>query len=127
MLEQNYSTEIELDGEKYNLVFSTAAAWEISDRFGGLDKIGEALSNPNDLGAAFRDVVWLITLLVNQGIKIDNYRNGTKRMLFTMEEVGLFTTLADIGTFQVAIRNAIAKGTVRSVKSEEDPKNLPAG
>ncbi len=120
------STAIEIGGKKYELLLTTKATKEISDRFGGLEKIGEALKDAKDVTEALSIVIWLIVLLANQTILRNNLLTGSKDPLITENEVELLTSPADLNSYDKAIMECLVKGTKRSVESEEEPKN-PGG
>ena len=111
------STTIQINGEEYRLVMTTAATREIIARFGGLENIGKALENEGAGGIG--ELAWLVALLANQGIKQDNFLNNTKKKELTPEIVELFTSPADLADMQSAIVEALTKGARRDVRSEE--------
>ena len=61
---------------------------------------------------ALDEIVWLITLLANQSVLIDNRLKGEKRKLLTEEDVELLTPL-ELATYKDAIMEAMFKGTKR--------------
>lgn len=126
MLENNYSTQIELRGQKYNLVFSTSAAADAADHFGGLAKIGEALTG-GDQGQTFRESIWLLTAMINAGIEIDNFEKGENRRKLTESYVGAVVSPVDFAEYEAAVVSAFRAGMSRNVESEEDIKNRAAG
>lgn len=112
--------KITLGGEEYPLLLSTRAVKEISERFGGLEKLGESMTEKKNNAEALDDAVWLITLLVNQPILIYNRAHpGEEKQLLTVEDVELMTTPADLGAANEAIKIALARGTSRSIISEQ--------
>ena len=90
------SAVIELGGQKYELVLTTLATKSIARRYGGLDKLGEKLTNYENFEDALDEIVWLITLLANQSVLIHNLWNEDKKPLLTEETVELLTTPYDI-------------------------------
>lgn len=126
MLEKNYSTQIELRGQKYNLVFSTNAAADAADHFGGLAQIGEVLTKGGE-GATYRESIWLLTAMINAGIEIDNFEKGENRRTLTERYVGAVVSPADFAEYEAAMVQAFRAGMSRNVESEEDIKNRAAG
>ncbi len=112
---------IEIGNKQYELVLTTEATKEIAKRYGNLSKLGEKLEGRN-FEDSLDDIIWLVTLLVNQGIKRNNFYEGTKTPLLTEEAVGLLTSPSDIIDFTQEIQEALVNGTKRVVLSEE-PKN----
>ena len=68
-------------------------------------------------------VIWLITLLCNQGIQIHNLKCGDKKPLLTEETVELLTSPGELAEYKDAITEAMLKGTKRNVESEDNSKN----
>lgn len=111
---------INIGGESYTLTLTTRATKEIARRYGGLENLGEKLLKAENFELALDEVVWLITLLANQGILIHNLKNkeNTKELL-TEEEVELLTSPLELASYKEAITEAMFKGTKRNILSEE--------
>ena len=122
------SALITLGGQEYELVLSTLATKQIARRYGGLENLGEKLSNTEHFEDALDEIVYLITLLANQSVMIHNlWHPDDKRELLTEEAVELLSTPYDLAEYKNAIVAALYKGTKRYVQSEEsDAKNAPA-
>ena len=122
---------INLCGSQYELILTTKATKEINRRYGGLGKLGDKLSKSENFEETIDELVWLITLLVNQSILIHNAKNKFSpeniKPLFTEEDIELLTSPADFVEYKGAITEALQKGTVRHIKSEENPKNVTVG
>jgi hypothetical protein len=76
-----------------------------------------------------RQIVWLITLLVNQSVLVHNLQNPDDKMEQLSEEaVELLTSPFELAEYKNAIMNAMFKGAKRNVVSEEDSsKNAEVG
>ena len=122
------SANITLGGQEYELVLSTLATKQIARRYGGLENLGEKLSNTEHFEDALDEIVYLITLLANQSVMIHNlWHPDEKRELLTEEAVELLSTPYDLAEYKNAIVAALYKGTKRYVQSEEpDEKNTQA-
>lgn len=129
MLDQDRCAEITLGGQTYHMVLTTLATKEISKRYGGLEQLGNKLLSTENFELALDEVVFLITLLCNQGILIDNLLNpAAHKELLTEQAVELLTTPTDLVLCKDAIVAAMVKGTQRFVESEPGKgKNVPAG
>ena len=80
----------------------------------------EGLSGSEDLEQALDEIVWLICLLCNQGVQINNFNNpNDKQELLSEETVELLTTPSDLAVYKDAIMAAMFKGTKREVESED--------
>lgn len=117
-------SNILIAGIEYTLLLTTKATKEISKRYGGLGNLGDKLMKSKNMELALDEIVWLITLLANQGIMVQNLRDkNAQRELLTEDIVELLTSPADFVQYQGAIMEALHKGTKRNIESEEDPKN----
>jgi hypothetical protein len=120
-MDSDRSAEIIIGGENYLLTLTTRATKEIAKRYGGLENLGEKLLKAENFELALDEVVWLITLLANQGILINNLKHkDAPRVLLTEEEVELLTSPLDLASYKEAITEAMFKGTKRNILSEEE-------
>ncbi|EBD1499417.1 hypothetical protein BAU48_16445, partial [Listeria monocytogenes] len=70
------------------------------------------------------EIIWLITLLANQSIKIHNLKNkDDKKDELTTEYVELLTSPLELAEYKSAITEAMFKGTARNIESEIEIKN----
>ena len=122
---------ITLCGSQYELILTTKATKEINRRYGGLGKLGDKLSKSENFEETIDELVWLITLLINQGILVHNAVNkllGEKQKpLFSEDDIEVLTSPADFADYKDAIFEALQKGAMRHIKSEENPKNVTVG
>ena len=122
------SAVITLGGEEYEMLLTTKATKEITARYGGLQKLGDKLMTSDNFEKALDEVVWLITLLCNQSVKIHNLKHpDDKRKELTVEETELLTSPMDIAEYKEAITEAMYRGTKRNIESETDTKNAQDG
>lgn len=119
---------ITIGGDEYTLVLTTRATKQIAGRYGGLENLGDKLLKSENFEMAIGEIVWLITLLVNQSLLIHNLKHREdRRELLTEDDVELLTSPADLATYKAAIMEALYKGTKRNIVSEDDPKNAAVG
>ena len=122
---------ITLCGSQYELILTTKATKEINRRYGGLGKLGDRLSQSENFEEVIDELVWLLTMLINQGILVHNAVNkllGEKQKpLFSEDDIEVLTSPADFADYKDAIFEALKKGTERHIKSEENPKNVTVG
>ena len=115
---------ITVGGEEYHLILTTKATKEIAKRYGGLENLGEKLMQAENFEMALDEIIWLITILANQSIKIYNLKNRDKQKEeLTVEFVELLTSPLDLQSYKSAITEAMFKGTNRNIESEEEGKN----
>lgn len=81
------SSLITIGGEQYEMILTTRATKAISNRYGGLDNLGDKLMKSENMEMALDEIIWLITLLCNQSIEIHNLRNSEKKPLLTEERM----------------------------------------
>lgn len=127
-MDNERSAKINIGGQEYELILTTKATKEIAGRYGGLENLGEKLMKSENFEMALDEIVWLITLMANQGLLIHNLRNpDNKKLLLTQEEVELLTSPLELATYKNALTEAMFKGTKRNVESEDDSKNVQTG
>ena len=118
---------INIGGKDYQMVLTTKATKEIAARYGGLEHLGDKLLREENFEMAIGEIVWLITLLCNQGILIHNYQNpDEKQALLTEDEVEILTTPLELSSYKEAIMETMVKGTKRNIESEDSGKNTAA-
>lgn len=117
-MDNDRCSQISIGGTEYTLILTTKATKEIAKRYGGLSNLGDKLMKSENFEEALDEIVWLITLLANQGIMINNLQNGDKKPLLTEENVELLTSPLELATYKTAITEAMFKGTKRNIKSE---------
>ena len=72
------SSLIVIGGEQHEMILTTRATKAISNRYGGLDNLGDKLMKSENMEMALDETIWLITLLCNQSIEIHNLKNSEK-------------------------------------------------
>ena len=122
MLDKNErNAVITVNGVDYNLVLTTRATRAIANRYGGLENLGNKLMKSEKFEDAIGEIIWLIVLLANQGVMIQNLKNPkNKKELLTEETLELLTTPSDLTEFKDAIMKAMTKGTKRNIESEDN-------
>ena len=86
--------------------------------------MGEKLLKSENFELALDEIIWLITLLANQSIKIHNLKNrDDKKEELTTEYVELLTSPLELAEYKSAITEAMFKGTARNIESELEAKN----
>lgn len=122
-MSEERSAKISLGGDEYELILTTKATKEIASHYGGLDNLVEKLLKSENFELALDEIIWLITLLANQSIKIYNLKNKEKKEELTTEYVELMTGPLQLAEYKSAITEAMFKGTARNIESETDSKN----
>lgn len=121
------SRPVKINGEQYDLLLTTNAAAELSEKVGGLenvDTVFDALTEKE----SFEMMTWLVALLANQGTAAHKLLDPSfERPNLTAELVGLLVTPVELVDMKDSIIGAIEAGFSTNVKSEDDEKNLNAG
>lgn len=90
------STSIEYEGKKYDLYYNLNVMMEIQGEYKTLAKWGELTDGKsNDGEPDIRALCFGVTAMINEGIDINNEKNGTKEPHITLKEAGRLLT--DIG------------------------------
>ena len=117
------SSTIKIGKKEYELLLTTKATKEINDKFGGLENIGNTLTDAKSVTESLGIVIWLIVLLANQAILRKNLIDGTKEELLKEEDVEILTSPADLNSCTNAIMEALVNGTKRNVEGDDVSKN----
>ena len=108
------SQEIDYNGKKYKIVFNLNVMQAIQDKFGSLDKWGE-LTDTKGKEINIEPLLFGFKEMLNEGIDIDNEKNGTDIPLLTQKQVGRILT-------EIGLNEALTKVNgvvVDSSKSDE--------
>lgn len=118
----NRISEIEIAGKQYPLNFSTRAAKEIAQRYDGLENIEGAFSGKS-VDVMMDEVIWLLSLLIAQGVAYRRIVDGEEIKGITAEELEIVLGVADMGDLKDKIMDAMLGGMKREVEVDVDPKN----
>ena len=119
---------IKIGENEYELILTTRATKKIAKRYGGLENLGDRLMKSENFEMALDEIIWLITLLANQGVMIYNLKNpNSKKPLLCENEVELLTSPFDLAEYKNAIMDSMQKGTKRNIESEQTSKNTKVG
>jgi hypothetical protein len=110
--------EVTIRNKTYPLVFNTAAWEEVNNRYGGLEEMGKKLQE--DHGKAINEYAWILALLINQGIALKNFENGTEEKGVTPEQIKLLMLPKDITGQQEIIIDVINKCTTDRIAESEE-------
>lgn len=110
---------VELDRER-KLLFDLNVLDEVNDRFGGVEKLGDALQGKESA----RNLRWLLTLMLNEG------RDEGEPEL-TEKQVGKMVHAGNLADARLAIMKAITignRGTIEeNAEDEDDEGNAATG
>jgi len=123
MIDDSRVTYLVLGKEKIPLLLTLKATREIATRYGGLEELGNKMLESMDLNGMIDEIVWLIVVLANQCILIENLENKTNKPLLTADELELKMDPYEMTSYREAILAALQAGQKQHVQSEEEPKN----
>lgn len=83
---------VEIGGKTYHLLFSLNALDELQDKFGGYDKLAEAMSQDNK--DWIKNTKWLLAMLMNEG-KEEGEPEITERQVGRMIHTGNITEIQE--------------------------------
>lgn len=116
-MENNNKITITLGGTEYELILTTGATQALAERYGGLEKVGEAIAKKVTLS----DLTWMITLLANQGIRRHNLMNASNpRPLLTEEQVELLTVPTELTAMAEKLVQVLYRDTGRVIESAKN-------
>lgn len=109
---------INLDKERH-LLFSLNALDEVQDRFGGIDKLGDAMAG----NGAIKNIRWLLTLLLNEGSE-DTEEELTEKQVGRMIHTGNFLEIQQAIFKAFSLGNSgVAEATNADQEEEEEEEN----
>ncbi len=115
----NRIIEIEIAGESYPLNFSTKAARAVSDRYGDLTNIGEAFDDKTTV-QALDELVWMLALLIEQGVAYHKIVNNIDRKILTAEQLEIVLGVSDVVSLKENVMQAMTSGMAREVETEPE-------
>lgn len=101
---------VEIGCKTYHLLFSLNALDELQDKFGGYDKLAEAMSQDNK--DWIKNTKWLLAMLINEGAE-----EGEPEV--TERQVGRMIHTGNITEIQEAMLKAFSVGTSGTAEPEE--------
>ena len=114
---KNTVVYIETKEKNYPLVFNLNVMEEIQERYGSLDEWGKITQGNGE--PKVKDLKYGIKAMINEGLDIENEKNGTNEPMLSEKQVGRI--MSEVGI--VTIVEKIQEITVASTKSEDEGKN----
>lgn len=113
---KDVSGTIQYNGKDYKLIFNLNVMEEIQEKYGSVEKWG-AICEPNDKNKEpnVKALKYGFSLMLNEGIDMENEKNGTDTPPFTLKQVGRI--ISEIG--QAAAFNELNKTVIESAKTPE--------
>lgn len=114
---KNTVVYIEASGKSYPLSFNLNVMEEIQEHYGSLDAWGKVTQGNGE--PKVKDLKCGVLAMLNEGIDMENERNGTSNPMLTGKQVGRIMTEVGVQNIVKAIQDI----TVASVKTEDSGKN----
>lgn len=113
---QDISKKFEYNGKTYSLVFNLNVMEIIQEKYGTLDEWGKLTDGAGNNGEPnAKAIKFGIAAMINEGIDIENEKNGTNEKPLTARQVGRLIT--DIGLKESA--DMLNKTVIDSTQSTE--------
>jgi hypothetical protein len=113
---QNKLSYIETDDRSYPIVFNINVMEEIQEAYGSVGAWGAIVENAEGGEPKVKDLKIGLMLMINEGIDIENEREGKQTPMLTAKQVGRL--ISEVG-FE-AITNTIKNVTVASTKTGDN-------
>lgn len=111
--------KIKLGKKYYNLRFDARAMNNIQHEFQRpVGDIAELMQDPIE---GMGNLIKILCIMINSGIKYDNYINGTKDECLTEDIVGMLIDINDLRKRAGEIFKAVSEGTPEPEEGDGDP------
>ena len=111
---KNTVVYIETEKRTIPLVFNLNVMEEIQERYGSLDNWGELTKGDGE--PKIKELKTGIMIMMNEGIEIENYNNGTNEPILNEKQVGWI--MSEVGI--EGIVKKIQEVTIASTKTEDN-------
>ena len=114
---KDYNGEIIYNDKSYKIVFNLNVMEAIQEKYGTLEKWG-SLTDGTDGEPQMSAVLFGFTEMLNEGIDMDNEKDGTDAPLLTKKQVGRM--LSQIGLDEVAeqMNSTVINSTIQDDQSK---------
>lgn len=109
---------IETENKNYPIVMNLNVLEIIQENYGTIEKWIEIIDSTEDL-PKIKDLKVGLTAMINEGIDIENEKNGTNEPFLTVKQVGRILSEVGLGN----ITKIIVSLSVESTKVDDEPKN----
>ena len=125
---RDISTKINFKGKDYTLVFNLNVMEEIQNEYGTIDKWG-ALCEPKKgenskvVEPDIKALKYGFCAMLNEGIDIDNEKNGTSDPPLTLKQVGRMITEFGAQDAMEALNKTVIESSKKLSKNESSTKS----
>ena len=131
---------IKIGGRVYPARYGVQAAKLIDEKFGGLEKMADALVKDGSIAEKMDALVFILEAVIRQGCAYKNLfepdapkiegaltdQNG-KYIPITKEELEIGISFDDFADLAAVVFGLVKKGNKQTVETEDDGKNMTAG
>lgn len=114
-----------LNGAEYPLCFSVRVVRDLSEKFGGVEHIADAIDGAADPVSALNDALWILERLMDAGARYAALEGREHPKALTRDELYDRCSMEDLAGIRGAIRRTIDAGKQTTVEVEP-PKNAGA-
>lgn len=113
---KDYGGKIEYKDKVYNLVFNLNSMEEIQEKYGSIDNWAALTDGSENAGEPnAKAVIFGLTVMINEGIDIENEENGTEIKPLTTKQVGRIITQVGLSEALKSLNQTV----IDSTKSDE--------
>lgn len=115
------TAKIEIDGREHLLCFSARVVRACTEKYGGVEKIGDALSEGSPV-ETLDEAVWLLATMMDAGARYAKLNGIDNPPPLSAEDMLDVCDLSDFAAFKDKITETITNGKTTTVEAEA-PKN----
>ena len=112
---KDIESRITYNGKDYLIVFNLNVMQEIQEKYATIQKWADLTDNVDEPNA--KAVIDGFTSMINEGIDIDNERNGTDVKPLTQKQVGRMITEIGLAKSAEALQNTVIESTQSAEKN----------
>lgn len=110
--------EIKIGKRIFSAVFNVVAMKKVVERYGGVEELGKELEK--DYVKAIDEYAWILALLIEQGIALKNFEDGTDEKAPTDLQLQILMKPHEFIKHRESIYKIINEGMVSETESFED-------
>ena len=108
------------NGDDVKLTFNLGALCKIEEEFNGLMDLTDLMEDPTH---TLRNTIKLVRIGINATIEKENLIKGTKRPLYTDDQLAALFEFSDIGELRAMIAEAMTESNKTTFETDTETKN----
>lgn len=105
---KDFYTKWEVNGKEYTLAWNLNVMEEMQDKYGSLEAWGKISEGEEPKISSIIDA---FEAMINEGIEIDNEKNGTNEKPLTHRQIGRIISAYGVENAAETMKNAISEAT----------------